>query len=276
MFFIAISTQDMVSICLLLIFFTYNILLLSLLVPSRTYGQVIAFLNYQINKLFLDLMPYLSSALISQTTQLSALSLLPHWRHCLPDSSLPPGLDYTAGLHFPASFAIRCAHLHDFWPVGCEWKRRATFSLIHPYLLYSSWDWLDGQRFSGAECGQWIYTSSDWPWTWSVPVWLGAVIAICLPQTTMISVWDSLGKYERQGHTWVNRLWGPKPQGGGRIRSRCWPADRSWEERVKGSLSRIGSARAVKSACRLQFAPAWPWTWIIPSQCPYWFPQEED
>ena len=84
--------------------------------------------NQQTNKPSLDLMPYLSSVfsakLLSVVRTISASS--PR-RHCPPEPS-PLLPRHAAGLHFPASFAVRCGHVHEFWPGDASGREPATFS----------------------------------------------------------------------------------------------------------------------------------------------------
>lgn len=91
--------------------------------------------NHQTNKSSLDLMPYLSSVLLSQTPQ-----PCPHCLHLLTEKtssrprSLRPG--HTGGLHLPASLAVSCGHIHSFWPRGCEWKRASHLIPVSPTPPY--------------------------------------------------------------------------------------------------------------------------------------------
>lgn len=103
------------------------------LFPSETFslhwllpGYMVKLLpssNQQTSKLCFDLTPYLfsvSSARLPSIVHTVSTSSLR--RHRPPD---PPPLlpERTAGPRLPASPAVRCGHVPEFWPVGCEWKR---------------------------------------------------------------------------------------------------------------------------------------------------------
>lgn len=89
--------------------------------------------NLQTNKSSVDLMPCLSSVLLSQTPK-----LCPHYLHLLTEKtysrprSFLPG--HTAGLQLAASPAFNCGHMHRFWLLRCERKRASHLLSYFPSL----------------------------------------------------------------------------------------------------------------------------------------------
>lgn len=99
--------------------------LLCPLAPSRIHGQVTAFFkplnNLPLTSRPISLLSFLT-ILLRVVCTISTSSLR---GCCSADPSLPLGQQ--DGLRFPACLAVRCVHILQFWPGGCESKRASHF-----------------------------------------------------------------------------------------------------------------------------------------------------